>query len=750
VTFDASAESSRDAIFAGLNAAQREAVECTEGPLLVLAGAGSGKTRVLTSRIAHLIGGCGIPPESILAVTFTNKAAGEMRERVEKLLGSIGEGLWLGTFHSICVRILRRDIGHLGRSRGFVIYDESDSLGVIKEVLRRHRLDPKTHEPRRLRWRIDQWKNQGVLPARAVETANDIDDELSAELYVTYQRLLAEANALDFNDLLLLTVELFQRHPEVLAHYQRRWQYVLVDEYQDTNRVQYQLVRLLADAHRNLCVVGDPDQSIYAWRGADIRNILDFERDYEDARVVKLEQNYRSTQPILSGASAVVQNNTGRKHKQMFTVREGGEPIRVFDAIDDREEAQFVVRQVLEATRRGERKLGDFAVLYRTNAQSRVIEEELLKYDVAYAVVGGVRFYDRAEIKDVLAYLRLLVNPRDDQALRRIVNRPTRGIGKTTVERAEELAASEGIGLLDALGRLVDTRSAGASGPRIVAFLDLLSALAREIEGARIDDALARVLDRSGYLAALEKEGGPEAEGRLENLKELLASAEDFHTANVLSPDDERSELELFLDQVALISDLDGYEQREERVSLMTAHSAKGLEYPCVLIVGLEEGIFPHASSSQSADGVEEERRLCYVAMTRAMERLWLCHAGERRRYGSSSHQRPSRFLAEIPSELVEQLRSRERARTSVEDRPDRARRSGGSDWDEPSFDYSFSQDGAEEATIRTGTRVRHPTFGRGTIVAVVGNGLDQKLRIKFDRVGIKTVMVKFANLELA
>ncbi|MCA9512723.1 MAG: UvrD-helicase domain-containing protein [Myxococcales bacterium] len=748
------------AIVEGLNPAQREAVECTEGPLLVLAGAGSGKTRVLTSRIAHLIGGCGIPPDSILAVTFTNKAAGEMRERVEKMLGPVGDGLWLGTFHSVCVRILRRDIGHLGRSRGFVIYDESDSLGVVKEVLRRHRLDPKTHEPRRLRWRIDQWKNQGVLPARAVELANDIDDELSAELYVTYQRLLAEANALDFNDLLLLTVELFERNPEVLAHYQRRWQYVLVDEYQDTNRVQYQLVRLLADAHRNLCVVGDPDQSIYAWRGADIRNILDFERDYEDARVVKLEQNYRSTQPILTGASAVVQHNTGRRQKRMFTEREGGEAIRVFEAVDDREESQFVVRQVLDATRRGARKHGDFAVLYRTNAQSRAIEEELLKYDVPYAVVGGVRFYDRAEIKDVLAYLRLLVNPRDDQALRRIVNRPVRGIGKTTVERAEEVAAREGIGLLDALGRLVETGAAGTSAARVVAFLDLVAGLAREIEGARIDDALARVMERSGYLAALEKDGSPEAEGRLDNLKELLASAEDFHAANVLSPDDERGELELFLDQVALISDLDGYEQREERVSLMTVHSAKGLEYPCVLIVGMEEGIFPHASSSQSAEGIEEERRLFYVAMTRAMEHLWICHAGERRRYGGRSYQRPSRFLEELPEELVERIASRPTPRTrdargwDGRGRRDGAGASGASgttgDWDEPSFDYSFSQEGAEEASIRKGTRVRHPTFGLGTIVAVVGNGLEQKLRIKFDRVGVKTVMVRYANLELA
>ncbi|MEE3332511.1 MAG: UvrD-helicase domain-containing protein, partial [Myxococcota bacterium] len=413
-----------DGIFDGLNSGQRQAVETTEGPLLVLAGAGSGKTRVLTHRIAHLIGGCGIPPESILAVTFTNKAAGEMRERIEKLLGPVAEGLWMGTFHSTCVRILRRDIGPLGRSRGFVIYDDSDSLAVVKEVLRRHALDPKTHEPRSLRWRIDQWKNQGVLPARAVEEASDLDDELSAELYVTYQRLLADANALDFGDLLLLTVDLFKHYPEVLAHYQRRWQYVLVDEYQDTNRVQYQLVRMLAAQHENLCVVGDPDQSVYGWRGADIRNILDFEHDYETAKIVKLEENYRSTQPILSGASAVVSNNLGRKEKEMFTERSDGAAIRRYEAYDDRDEAQYVVRQILEGARSGDQAFGDYAILYRTNAQSRAFEEELLKYDAPYVVVGGVRFYDRAEIKDVLGYLRLVVNPKDDQALRRVVNRP--------------------------------------------------------------------------------------------------------------------------------------------------------------------------------------------------------------------------------------------------------------------------------------------------------------------------------------
>ena len=741
-----------DGIFDGLNDGQRQAVETTEGPLLVLAGAGSGKTRVLTRRIAHLIGGCGIPPESILAVTFTNKAAGEMRERIEKLLGPVAEGLWVGTFHSTCVRILRRDIGPLGRSRGFVIYDDSDSLAVVKEVLRRHDLDPKTHDPRSLRWRIDQWKNQGVLPARAIEEATDLDDELSAELYVTYQRLLADANALDFGDLLLLTVELFRHYPEVLAHYQRRWQYVLVDEYQDTNRVQYQLCRMLAAEHENLCVVGDPDQSVYGWRGADIRNILAFEHDYDAARVVKLEQNYRSTQPILSGASAVVSNNVGRKEKEMFTERTEGAVIRRYEAYDDRDEAQYVVRQILEGTRGGEQAHGDYAVLYRTNAQSRAFEEELLKYDIPYVVVGGVRFYDRAEIKDVLGYLRLVVNPKDDQALRRVVNRPARGIGKTTVDRAQQLAEREGVPMLAALARLVESGEAGRSAKRVTAFLNLMSGLAQEVPALRVDDAIALVLDRSGYLAALAKEATPEAEARHENLKELLTSAEDFHSVNALSPDEDRSELEVFLDQVALISDLDNYEQREERVSLLTAHSAKGLEFGRVFMTGMEEGIFPHGSSARSEEGLEEERRLCYVGMTRAMDHLTMCWASERRRYGERSYQTASRFLDEIPGEFVEVLQSQAGPRPSFSGGRGRGGEATFDEYaqDDVSIDYSFNQEGPDEITVRKGMRVRHPVFGVGSVVAVVGNGLDQKLRIKFDRVGIKTVMLRYANLEPA
>ncbi len=723
-----------ESIVEGLNPEQRAAVETTEGPLLVIAGAGSGKTRVLTHRIAYLIGVCGIAPESILAVTFTNKAAGEMRERVHKLLGLEAENVWLSTFHSACVRILRRDIGHLGRSRGFVIYDDSDSLGVVREALRRQGLESGSPEARRMSWHFDQWKNKGVLPAEAAERAADLDAERAAEVYAVYQRLLADANALDFGDLLLQTTLLFDRFPEVLRHYQRRWQYILVDEYQDTNRVQYRLVNQLAAEHRNLCVVGDPDQSIYAWRGADIRNILDFERDFDDVQVVKLERNYRSTQRILTGASAVVEHNQSRREKRLLAERGEGERIRFYESRDERDEAQYVVGKILEGAREEGRPYGRVAVFYRTNAQSRPIEEELLKYDIPYVVVGGVRFYDRAEVKDALAYLRLIVNPSDGVALRRIVNRPARGIGKTTLRRVEALAEQRDVALLEGLRIFGEEGAAGRTRSRIGDFLRLLESLSHEVPGRTPAEALSLILDRSGYRQQLEGEGTTEAEVRLENLRELLASAEEFAVANADLESDERSLLELFLDQVALVSDLDEAEMRDERVSLMTAHSAKGLEFPVVYLVGMEEGIFPHAASSRDDLAIEEERRLCYVGMTRAMERLTLTWARKRRRFGSQSFPTPSRFLTEIPASLVDGFGSRRDLDQAPQGR---------------SLDYSYDQTREESSGVSPGVRVRHPIFGSGSVLAVVGAGAAQKLRIEFDRVGVKTVMVRYANLEL-
>ena len=717
-------------LLAGLDPEQRRAVETTEGPLLVLAGAGSGKTRVLTHRIAWLIAACGIPPEGILAVTFTNKAAAEMRDRVEKLVGGEASAIWLATFHSVCVRILRREIGHLGLSRGFAIYDEADSVGVVKEAQKRHGLDPKVSEPRRMLWRIDQWKNQGLLPAAAAEAALDFEERRAAEIYASYQRLLTDANALDFGDLLLRTRELFARFPEVLRHYRNRFQYVFVDEYQDTNRVQYELVLQLAGEHGNLCVVGDPDQSIYAWRGADLRNILDFERDHPGAQVVTLERNYRSTQPILTGASGMVAHNLERRSKSMFTDRAGGEPIAVIEARDDREEARLVVRQLLAGVREEGRPYGHFAVFYRTNAQSRLFEEALLEYDIPYAVVGGVRFYDRAEVKDVLAYLRLAFNPADPVALRRIVNKPARGIGSKATLRAEELARDRGLTLLEGM-RALASDPADRAAPKLRRFLELHAELARELPSRAPGEAIAFVLERSGYLRKLEEEGGAEAEARAENLRELVAAADDFGRANPEGGDG-RSPLELFLDQVSLVSDLDAYDRREDRVSLMTVHTAKGLEFPVVFVVGMEEGIFPHSISLRDPQGLEEERRLCYVAMTRAMQRLVLTSAAERLRYGARSWGVPSRFLREIPPEVLA---------LSPGSRSERAP-SG------PTLDYSYAQDEGG-GVVQPGLRVRHPIFGPGTILEVSGSGANQKLRIRFERAGIKTVVTRYANLEL-
>ena len=730
-----------ETILEGMNPEQCTAVTTTEGPLLVLAGAGSGKTRVLTQRIAYLIGVCGIAPECILAVTFTNKAAAEMRERVEKVLGANAEGVWLSTFHSLCVRILRRDIGHLGYSRGFAIYDEADSLSAIKQALARHHLDPKEVDPRRIRWQIDQWKNAAIDPAAAARDAFDSDAQRAAELYATYQRLLADASALDFGDLLMKTVELFDRFPQVLGYYRRRWQYVLVDEYQDTNRVQYRLVKQLVSEHGNLCVVGDPDQSIYAWRGADIHNILDFERDHPGAVVVKLERNYRSTQPILSGASAVVANNVTRRSKDLFTEREGGDAIRVIETADDREEAQLVVREILQHARSDGRAYGDCAIFYRTNAQSRIFEEEMLKYDVPYVVVGGTRFYDRAEVKDALAYVRLVLNPADGAALRRVVNKPARGIGKTTLERAEALAIREGLSSFEGLRRYAETPEGSRAAAKIRKFFALYASLQEQVPEAAPARAIALVLDRSGYLAALEREGGPEAESRLENLRELIAAAEDFQRANAEAPDDERTPLELFLDQVALVSDVDQYDRRDDHVSMMTVHSAKGLEYPIVYLVGMEEGIFPHSGALRDESGIEEERRLCYVGMTRAMERLTITSAAERLRFGSRTYGVPSRFLAEIPADVVEQVGA---GRAGRGGRGAPASRGA-------HYDYSYNQEEAgETGGIARGMRVRHPHFGEGVVITVAGNGPSTKLKIQFDRAGVKTLLLRFANLEPA
>jgi len=725
----------------GLNPEQAEAVRHVEGPLLVLAGAGSGKTRMLTHRVAHLIASGAAYPHEILAVTFTNKAAREMRERVEKILGGGTRGVWVSTFHSTCVRILRRDVTHLGYESNFAIYDSDDSLALVKRVLRLLDVDEKTWPPRGVRSSIDRLKNRGLLPA---DLANEtsLQGRRMREIYQRYQTELRRANALDFGDLILLTARLFENHPAVLENYQRRWRFVLVDEYQDTNPIQYRLLRLLTAAHRNLCVVGDEDQSIYRFREADIRNILDFEKDFPGARVVRLEQNYRSTQPILSAASAVVANNVERKGKRLYTQRGGGELVRFFEAQDERGEAAFVVNELLRARDAGE-SLGTAAIFYRTHAQSRPLEEELLKYNLPYVVVGGTRFYDRAEVKDALAYLRALRNPADTESLLRIVNTPSRGIGRATIERV--LAASEEAGTTfwDGLVRGLGFLSSAAA-KRVAEFVALMQDLGRTLKGDSVAQPLASLLERTGYLRALEAENTVEAEARLENLKELLAAVEEFERQNREAReigDEERDLVDLFLEQVTLLSEADTVESSADRVPLMTVHVAKGREFKRVFVVGLEEGIFPHFASLEDPAAIEEERRLCYVAMTRAMERLTLCNATLRRLHGSVRYNPPSRFLAEIPDELITGRRVRSRM-SPVPSAP--IRESG------PRIDYSDSQLTHDDVpSLEPEQRVEHPIFGAGRIMEVVGSGDAAKATIRFDRAGVKVIKVKYGQLRL-
>ncbi len=727
-------------IVLGLNREQAEAVRHVHGPLLVLAGAGSGKTRMLTHRIAHLIASGAAYPNEILAVTFTNKAAREMRERVERILGGGTRGVWVSTFHSTCVRILRREVTQIGYEPNFAIYDSDDSLALVKRVLRLLNVDEKSWPPRGVRASIDRLKNRGMLPAD-LAAEGSLQTKRMREIYQRYQMELRRSNALDFGDLILLTARLFENHPDVLANYQQRWKFVLVDEYQDTNPIQYRLLRLLTASHRNLCVVGDEDQSIYRFREADIRNILDFEKDFPGAHVVRLEQNYRSTQPILSAASAVVANNVERKGKRLYTEKGGGELVRFYEASDERGEAAFVVGELLRL-RDSRQSLGSSAIFYRTHAQSRPLEEELLKYNLPYVVVGGTRFYDRAEVKDALAYLRALRNPADTESLLRIVNTPARGIGRATIERVMAAAEEADTTFWDALARGLGGLPAAAQ-KRVAEFVALMQEFARTLTGDSVAQPLAALLDRTGYLRALEAENTIEAEARLENLKELLAAVEEFERANRDTRDtgdESRDLVDLFLEQVTLLSEADSVNSATDRVPLMTAHVAKGLEFKHVFVVGLEEGIFPHFASLEDPAAIEEERRLCYVAMTRAMERLTLCNATLRRMHGATRYNAPSRFLAEIPDELITGRRARTRMQMPARREPEPG----------PRVDYSESQLSHDEVPpLEAEQRVEHPIFGAGRIMEVVGDGPAAKATIRFDRAGVKVIKLKYAQLRL-
>lgn len=745
----------------GLNEAQRAAVTAGDGPLLVIAGAGSGKTRVLTHRVAYLLAERRVPPYNILAVTFTNKAAKEMKERVERLVGSIAEAIWVGTFHSTCVQILRREAEYVGYQRNFLIFDTSDQLSVIRESLKDLNLDPKHFEPRSLLHAISNAKNELIGPGEFERRASDYREEIIARVYGKYQAKLLENNAFDFDDLIMYTVLLFRNHPEILEKYQSRFRYILVDEYQDTNHAQYVLVRLLAEKHRNLFVVGDADQSIYAFRGADIRNILEFEQDYPDAQVIKLEQNYRSTQRILNAANSVIVNNIGRKEKNLWTENPEGDPIFVCTVPDERFEAAFVAEEIQRLAREENWSYRDFTILYRTHAQSRVLEDELMRRGIPYVIVSGLRFYERKEIKDLIAYLRLIYNAADNFSFRRIINVPKRGLGDATLAKLELFAEEEGISLFEAARRVreIDTISSRYV-KQLEKFVELIQRLHEAAESGTmtVTELTERVLEESGYLRELREERTMEADTRIENLREFLSVTKQYEAEN------EPADLAGLLEHVALVSDVDNYDEDADAVKLMTFHAAKGLEFQVVFMVGMEEGVFPHSRAQWEPAELEEERRLCYVGITRAMKKLYLTSARQRTLYGSTSLNFPSRFIEEIPSELVEVLEIAPvvepsgfgtiKPRISIarkEERQEGPASAKSRGWLGVSGLTKNSQPKpatVEEADFRPGDKVKHKTFGVGTVVSVDATRNGVTLKVAFPGEGIKALMVGYAPLE--
>ncbi|MDO8736541.1 MAG: DNA helicase PcrA [Thermoleophilia bacterium] len=727
---------SLDHLLADLNEPQRRAVECPGGPLLVLAGAGSGKTRVLTNRIAFLIAAQGVKPHEILAITFTNKAANEMKERVESLLGPIARTMWVSTFHAACARILRKEAQQLGYQRNFTIYDAGDQVRVVKRCLKELGLDPKRFPPKGIHAVISSSKNRLVDAEAFSEMVENFFDDTVAKVYTLYQKKLFANNAMDFDDLLMRTVDLFQRFPDRLEHYQKSFRQILVDEYQDTNHAQYMLVNLLAKQHRNICVVGDDDQSIYSWRGADVRNILDFEKDYPEATVIKLEQNYRSTQVILSAANEVISNNSDRKAKELWTDLGEGEPVRVAEMDDEHAEARFVAGEISRLERDACFRAAEIAVFYRVNAQSRVLEDTLIRYGIHYRVVGGTKFYERAEIKDALAYLLALDNPSDSVSFNRIINSPKRGIGAASVTVLSRFADAEGTSMLEAAARagdIADLRPAAVNA--MAAFSATMSQLAESAKSAQVAEILEETLVNSGYLEALSAERTVEAEGRLENLQEFVGVAEEYDS---LHPD---GSLREFLQEISLYTDIDKMTEVEEAITLMTLHNAKGLEFPVVFIIGAEEGIFPH-SRSMEEQNIEEERRLCYVGMTRARQRLYFTYTTTRNLYGSRNYNMASRFIGELPEDLVEF----ERSRTT------HGRFSGGMtgrvrfDDDIGEVDEPATSD--EPNFFNVGDDVVHATFGSGVVIGVERGGT---VAVRFAADGSeRKLMVDYAPLRKA
>ena len=734
----------------GLNPMQREAAEHVDGPLLVVAGAGSGKTRVLTHRIAHLISNHGVSPMNILAITFTNKAAGEMKHRVESLIGPVAKSMWVSTFHSACVRILRVNAERIGYPKTFSIYDQADAQRLTGYVIRDMGLDVKRFTPRAVHAVISNWKNELVSPTQAAERAAHIFDRKHSEIYREYQERLLKAGAMDFDDLLVNVVRLFRMHTDVLASYQDRFKYILVDEYQDTNIAQNEIVLSLAARHHNVCVVGDTDQSIYAFRGADFRNIGQFEDAFDEVSVVVLEQNYRSTQNILDAANAVIAQNFGRKPKELWTETGPGDAIVRFHADDEGDEAAFVAR-TMQTLRTGGRKWGDMAVFYRTNPQSRVVEEIFMRFGIPYKVVGGTRFYDRREIKDAVAYLRVVTNPLDEVSVKRVLNMPKRGVGDTSISRLDVFAREENISFFEALRRAGEAGVSGAARRGIESFIAVIDEVAAQEEqtpGALFES----ILDKSGYLAEFENENSVEDAGRLENLGELVSSAKEF------------AQVDEFLEQVSLVADADDLSD-DDKVIMMTMHAAKGLEYPVVFIVGVEEGLFPHSRALVDANELEEERRLAYVGITRAQERLFLTHAWSRQQFGTTQYNPPSRFLEEIPEELIEHqgnVQNRPKARTTRDDdwggrkvssfdpddefrerQVDAAMAAGRSAAQRPPQPTN-----SQEIGLRVGDMVEHSVFGEGIIIDITGSGDKTEAVINFREKGRKHLLLAWAPLK--
>ncbi|MEE8283039.1 MAG: UvrD-helicase domain-containing protein [candidate division NC10 bacterium] len=727
---------SSEACLIDLNPPQREAVLHTEGPLLILAGAGSGKTRVITHRIAYLIGECHIRPWNVLAVTFTNKAAEEMRERVARLLGAEGVNVWVGTFHATCVKILRKNAQHLDLRSSFVIYDEGDQLALLRGCLKELDLGERVIHPRVVRAKISRAKNDLLTPAGFASQAADYLEERVARIYYRYQAALQRNGALDFDDLLMETVRLFVERPLILSAYQELWRYLMVDEYQDTNHAQYRLIRLLAERHQNLAVVGDDDQSIYRWRGADLANILDFERDYPSCKVIRLEQNYRSTQRILEAASSVIARNRGRKVKRLWTENEAGELVGFCHARDEGDEATFIMETIRHLAVQEGYDFDDFAVFYRVNAQSRVLEDALRRAVVPYAIVGGLRFYERKEIRDLVAYLRLIANPADSVSFLRVVNVPARGIGRGTLDRVSELAAARGLSLWEACREIEKEGFLAARQMKaLLEFQALIERFIARLHETPVPDLVSVLLQETGYSAELEQEGTPEALSRIENLQELISAALDFVQRS------EDTTLQAFLDMVALLTNVDeGMRDTRGRVTLMTLHMAKGLEFPVVFIAGMEEGVFPHGRAYTDPEELEEERRLCYVGVTRAKKRLFLTAAVQRRLYGGESFNLPSRFLEEITPHLLERIEA-------------------------PSPSYATSLEGYGASVLRyeveadqtpfvdfyqPGIQVRHPEWGVGRIRERMGNGDEMKVVVTFPGIGTKKLKVKYAQLTRA